>query len=272
MSRGRFDKQTSILCGTIVSVFLDNDGVSLALERRGDGPRHVVFAHGWISTRRMFYDVAARLDPALFTSHLLDFRGVGHSDRPEGGHDVAGYASDLRVAVEAADAPVTLVAHSMGGKVAQFLALEPPANLERLVLVAPGTSRGLPANERHRARAVEAFGSRRRIERFLRAAMIREPSPEALAWIVDDALGASREAWFGWYDRGRSEDFSARMPELAVPTIVVAGERDPLVPPSRLRRDVVSAIRGASLVTLLGVGHNIPIEAPDDLAQIVARV
>lgn len=220
----------------------------------------------------MFYDVVERLDATAITAHLLDFRGCGLSDRPTTGHDLAGYASDLRAALRAIPAPVELVAHSMGGKVGQYVALDPPPNLARLVLVAPGSSRGATPRPAHRALAVEAFGSRVRIDRFLRAAMARDIAPDALLHLVDDALLASYEAWFAWYDRGRLEDFSDRVGTIAIPTFVVAGERDPLVPPERLRRDVAGAIPGAVLVTLKNVGHNIPVELPAELATLIARL
>ncbi len=252
--------------------YLDNDGLSLALESRGAGPRRILFAHGWISSRRMFYDVARRLDPSVYTSYLLDFRGAGLSDRPAAGYDLAGYASDLRAALAAIGGPVELVAHSMGGKVAQFIALEPPANLTRLMLVAPGSSKAYAGNERHRTLAQEAFGSRRRIARFLRAAMVREIAPDAMERLVDDALVAPRDAWFGWYETGRLEDFFARVGTIALPTVVVAGERDLLAPPARVRRDVADAIPGAIFVSLRNVGHNIPVEMPAELAGLLDRL
>ena len=78
--------------------------------------------------------------------------------------------------------------------------------------------------------------------------------------------------WFDWYETGRLSDFSARLATIAVPTLVVAGERDRLAPPARLRRDVANAIPGAHFLTLEDVGHNIAVEAPHELAQIVARL
>jgi len=249
--------------------YLHNGHVTLALESRGGGARHLLFVHGWISSRRMFYDVVAQLDPARFTSHLLDFRGAGLSDRPPDGHDVAGYASDLRAALGALGESVEVVAHSGGAKVAQFVALEPPPNLRRLVLVAPAAARAAAVDPKHRALAERAFGSRRRIAAFQRAAMTRRPPSETMERLVEDALVAQREAWFGWYDRGRSEDFSDRVGAIGLPTIVVAGERDPLAPPARVRRNVSGAITGAVLVTFKDVGHNIPVEMPADLARLL---
>jgi pimeloyl-ACP methyl ester carboxylesterase len=250
--------------------YIDNDAVRLALEVRGHGPRALLFAHGWISGRRMWRDVAGRLDPERFTAYLLDFRGAGLSDRPLDGHDLEGYASDLRAALRETG-PAVVIAHSMGAKVAQFVATERPPQLERLVLVAPGSASAYAMNPKHRELAEAAFGSRERIERFQRAAMKREVSPEAMERIVGDALVAQREAWFGWYDRGRSADFADRLDRISVPAVAVAGENDPLAPPNRVKRDVADRIEGALFVNVRRAGHNLPVETPDEIAGIISR-
>ncbi len=251
--------------------YIANDGLSLALETRGTGPRTLLFLHGWMSSRRMFYEVAERLDLEAFTLHLLDFRGAGGSDRPAHGYDCAGYASDVRAALAAIGGRVEIVGHSAGGKVAQYVALDPPPNLKRLVLVATGTAKASPDSPEHRALAEAAFGSRIRIERFQRAAMFREIAPDAMERLIDDALIAQREAWFAWYDHGQREDFFDRIGSIATPTIVVAGDRDPLAPVARLRRDVANGIPGAVLVTFKLAGHNIPIERPAELAALLTK-
>ncbi len=250
---------------------LQNGDLRLHCERVGDGPRHVLFVHGWISSRRMWYDVAARLDPRVYTLHLLDVRGCGLSDRPREGHDLECYASDVRTALASMDRDVTLVGHSMGGKVAQYVAAERPANLRALILVAPGTARAGRPSEQHRALTLQAFGYRERIERFQRAAMKAAVAPAVMERIVDDALIASYDHWIGWYDRGRLAEFAERLASIQVPALALAGSGDPLVAASRVKRDVADAIRGALFVTLRGMGHNLPIEAPDDVAEAVRR-
>jgi pimeloyl-ACP methyl ester carboxylesterase len=255
----------------LVHRFIEHDGVRLCLERRGDGPRHILFAHGWISARRMWYDVAERLDARAYSLHLLDFRGCGLSDRPMDGHELEGYTADLRAALAAVDAPVTLVGHSMGGKIAQYLATQRPANLERLILLAPGTAHAVRLNEKHRRLSLDAFGNRQKIEAFQRAAMARTISEASLARIVDDALVGQREAWFGWYDRGRTAEFFDRLALIDVPTIAVAGAKDPLAPPNRVKKDVAEAIAGCLFLTLRNAGHNLPVESPDEVAGIIER-
>ncbi len=219
----------------------------------------------------MWHDVVQQLDTERFTLHLLDFRGCGLSDRPAQGHDLEGYVSDARAALASIDAPVVVVGHSMGGKVAQYLAADHPPNLEKLILVAPGTAHGGRGSERQRAAALDAYGSRARIEAFQRAAMGIAVSSEAISRIVDDALVAQREHWEGWYDRGRFIDFRDRLAQIAVPVLCIGGEKDPLVPPSRLKREVAQAINGSLSVTLRSAGHNLPVEAPAEIAGAIAR-
>lgn len=251
--------------------FVRNGDVQLLVERTGEGPRHVLFVHGWISSRRMWYDVAARLDPSLFTLHLLDLRGCGLSDRPRDAHALEDYAGDVRAALEAMTQPVTLVGHSMGGKLAQYVAAERPQGLQRMILVAPGSARGVHASPQHRDLTLRACGSRERIEPFQRGAMRRPVSDAAMLRIVEDALVASREHWIGWYDDGRIRDFSQRLSQIRVPVLAIAGASDPLVSVSRIRSDVVEAIDGALFVMLREAGHNLPIETPDDIAEAVRR-
>jgi len=251
--------------------YLREGSVRLCLERRGRGPQHVLFAHGWISSRRMWYEVAERLDPELFTLHLLDFRGCGRSDRPKDANGHAELVGDLRVALAATGAEsVTVVGHSMGGRLTQAIATERPANLARIILVAPGSAKALRLQPARKALTSETYGSRERIERFQRAAMAREVAPEVMKRIVDDALVASYEHWMGVEERGKV-DFSDALAQIDVPALVIAGGKDPLAPPSRLKRDVAAAIDGALYVELRNAGHNLPIEAPDDIAAAVRR-
>jgi len=202
---------------------------------------------------------------------IMDVRGCGRSDRPSRGHDLEGYASDVRSVLAEIGGPVTVVAHSMGAKIVQFLACDASNAIERLILVAPGVAAAVRPSPRHRAQALEAFGSRRAIELFTRAAMFRAPSERSFERIVDDALLAQYEHWIGWYDRGRAADFADRLDEIRVPTLAIAGEKDPLVSAARVKRDLTNKIEGALLVTLRGAGHNLPVETPAEIAAAIER-
>ena len=57
----------------------------------------------------------------------------------------------------------------------------------------------------------------------------------------------------------------------AMATLAIAGDGDPLAPPSRIKRDVAEAIPGCLFVVLRGAGHNIPVERPTEVAEAVER-
>lgn len=254
-----------------VHTFIDAGGVRLCLEQRGGGPRAVLFVHGWISSRRMWYDVTDRLDAGRYTQYLLDFRGCGLSDRPSGLYNLSGWAADLRAALAHVDGPVTIVAHSLGARIAQFIASERPANLERLIFIAPRSSKGLARNDKQLQLATQAFGSRVAIEAFQRSAMARTIASQTMARVVDDALICAPGAWFDWFVPDVTEDFVERMAQIDVPVLAIAGERDPLAAPSRVKREVASVIPGCIFSMLRGAGHNLPVETPDDIAGAIER-
>ena len=250
---------------------VERDGTGLWFERRGRGARHLLFAHGWIGSRRMWDATIAKLDLARYTIHRFDARGCGRSDRPADGHTLEEYAADYEAILARIAAPVTIVAHSMGGRIAQYLAARAHPSIERMLLVAPGSARGTRENGRHRELALDAFGSRKRITRFVSAAMRRSVDDATRDVLIDDALIASREHWFGWYDSGRALDFRDSLAGIAVPTLVLAGASDPLATLPRLRTDCADLIPGSIFVVLRDCGHNIPIEAPSELAGAIDR-
>jgi pimeloyl-ACP methyl ester carboxylesterase len=247
-----------------------NSDVQLCGRRRGAGRPVLLFAHGWISSRRIWNEVCEAL-PRDLASIAFDFRGCGESDRPATGHDLAGYASDLRAVIRAIGGPVVLAAHSMGARVAQYLALEQPENVLGYFFVAPGVARGTPPTARRRELTERAFGSRRRIQAFQRSAMLGLPAEAVIERLVEDALIAQREHWFGWYEAGRTVDFSERLGALRVPLHVVAGAEDPLIPPGRIQREILDRIPGATMRVISGVGHNVPVEAPGEVREELIR-
>lgn len=108
----------------------------LASTRIGNGPRRVAFLHGLMGRGKNFTRIARGLGDD-FTSLLIDLPDHGAS--PWTDHvDYVAYAdavADFLAADFAADGPIDLVGHSMGGKVAMVLALRHPELVNRLVIV-----------------------------------------------------------------------------------------------------------------------------------------
>lgn len=110
------------------------DGSRIHYRRIGVGPA-MVLLHGFPQTGHMWRKVM----PALarrFTVVAPDLRGYGDSDRPRGGYDKRTMAADVADLIGALGlAPVVLVGHDRGARVAHRFALDHPGLLTRLVLI-----------------------------------------------------------------------------------------------------------------------------------------
>ncbi|MEA2722810.1 MAG: hypothetical protein QOH59_581 [Gemmatimonadales bacterium] len=243
-------------------------GVNLAVEARGEGPA-VLFVHGYPLNRSIWRDQIGSLEG--FRCIAVDLRGMGQSDSPDLGYSMSIYAADLAALLDVLGVDdVVLCGHSMGGYVAFEFLRQWRSRVRGLVLM--DTRAEADAPEMRRARDAAAATARERgagaiadsmlskmlapatlsrrpdVAERVRALMARTP----VAGLVG-ALAAMR-------DRDESESL---LPTLAgVPTLVVVGEGDTLIPPDQAKA-MAAAIPGARLAVIPGAGHLPPVEQPE---------
>jgi pimeloyl-ACP methyl ester carboxylesterase len=246
------------------------DDVELHFESTGAGaPVLLVMGLGMTATGwwRTVPVLAERLRVIAF-----DNRGVGRSSRPPGPYSVPQLADD---AVAVLDAAGVERAHvygiSLGGMIAQEIALRHPHRVDALVLGAttPGGSaavaaddatlaffhrRGeMPAEEAVWASVPYNYGARTRTER---AGLIGEDIVERLRYPIEpEPYRAQLAAALG-------HDAVDRLPAIAAPTLVVHGDGDRMVAPENARL-IATAIPGAELLMLPGAGHLYPTDDPE---------
>lgn len=163
------------------------------------------------------------------------------------------------------DAPprVAVVAHSIGGMVAQAYALAHPERLSHLVLIASGGH--MPPHPQF----LEQLLAGRLDEDVIRAGFQPGVPEERQRVVVDDwrrvriAPGATDFLGAG------SSGLTQRVPGLAVPTLVVAARRDVILSP-RKTRALASQVPGARLIEL-DAGHYLHIERPRDVADAITE-
>jgi alpha-beta hydrolase superfamily lysophospholipase len=202
---------------------------------------HLLLVHGIAEHAGRYPHVAARLADAGITTHAYDQRGFGGS----GGHRAyldrwSQYHDDLEdrlAAVRAASQglPVVLYGHSMGGLVALGYALaDPPRPLpDLLVLSAPAIDAVVPAWKRSVADLLSRVAPRFAVANsFPKGGLSSDPAVEA-AYLADPLLVGRSTTRLGaeaFREQHRVQAVVARGGPLPVPTYVLHGADDPIVP------------------------------------------
>jgi 3-oxoadipate enol-lactonase len=208
-----------------------------------------------------------------FRCLALDYRDVGDSDPAPGPYAIRDLADDvLELADALGIARASLVGISMGGFIALELALARPEFVERLVLVV--TSAGGPTHvstspEVMRAlmpgdETVESGSGARRVCSLVAGPGFAERHPEAIDEFVEIARHRPMhaDAYLRQLAACRAHDVAGRLGEIDVPSLVIHGDADPLVP---LQNGIFLAehIPGAQLIVYEGVGHIPEVEVDE---------
>jgi 3-oxoadipate enol-lactonase len=192
----------------------------------GAGEPALLFIHYWGGSARTWKAVVSRLSKD-FRCVAYDQRGWGSSDAPPDGYSIGDLALDAEQIINALQIKrYVLVGHSMGGKVAQFLASRHPGGLEGLVLVAPAPPTPQSIPDAARQQQLHAYDSRENAMQALAFLTVRMPSSDLQEQIVSDNLAGSPPAKLAWPTSSAYEDISPYVNRIAVRTLVIAGEQD----------------------------------------------
>ena len=246
------------------------DAGALHVVQRGTGAPAVVFLHYFAGSSRSWAPVIDRLSPA-HRCIAPDLRGFGRSPSPPpDGWTVDAAADDVVALIKAEGVrDYVLVGHSMGGKIALNLAARRPAGLGGLVLVAPSPPTPEPMEAAARERLLHSHGDRGAAEETVRQIVMRALTPETFERCVDDQLASAPGAWLWWLERGSREDLSSRVGRLLLPALAIASADDPVLPASVAKAEVMPHLAEARLATIDGAGHLMPLEAPDEVAELI---
>jgi pimeloyl-ACP methyl ester carboxylesterase len=231
-------------------------GLRWACHERGEGPAEVVFIHGFQNDHRAWdaFIAGLRREGRRFTA--VDLPGCGASEAPPAWERVtiAELATDVAALLRArAIAEPVVIGHSLGAAIALQLTLDEPDLTSGLVLFAPASTRGLDfVDDATAERLAHPTPDDQRA--LLRAAFRRAPDPAVLAALQATVLRADPRHIEGAARSMRTFDVEDRLASIAVPVLLVAGDRDQHVP-IRNHLATWSHLRRAGLHVLHDVGH-----------------
>jgi pimeloyl-ACP methyl ester carboxylesterase len=255
----------------ISSRVIDVDGARLHADVRTASSTPLVFLHYWGGSRRTWNLVLNRLDPnQAFVNY--DQRGWGASADAPGPYDIARLADDAQSVIAAMEyTDYVLVAHSMGGKVAQALAARRPDGLSGLVLVAPAPAKPVGSTDQLRELTMHAYDDEQTVRDSIDQMLTyRSLDADLRTQIVEDSLSAGEEARLSWPKYGLGQDVSAGLSDVEVPILVLAGQHDKVEPPDVLAEHLLPLIPHAEMTLIDDTGHLSPLEAADQVARHIA--
>lgn len=247
------------------SGFITVNGMSIFFMAAGAG-LPVLFIHGNTGSSRWWSKV---MDIPGCRTIALDMPNFGASSPLEGEPDLHAYAETVASFMDALGIEqAVVVGHSLGGCVAQSLAVRHPDKVLSLILVNSGAPTGLVVpKERHPV--IELMRTSREVlEKALQTVVPTLNDPEFFKLLVDDAQKMAPHAWIGNAEALSKFDISAECAYYTGPVLVLRGELDPIIT-AAMAKETARAYPASKLMILQGVGHSIMVEKPALFVQIM---
>lgn len=254
------------------------DGTEIYYKDWGEG-QPVVFCHGWPLSSEAWECQMLFLAQRGYRTIAHDRRGHGRSSQSSSGNDMNTYADDLAAVIDRLDLKnAVLVGHSTGGgEVARYIGRHGTKRLDKVVLIAAVPPFLLKTAANPDGIPLEVFDS-------LRAGLAKDPSQ----FYKDFAMmfyGANRdgakvsrgildEFWL-WSMQGglkniyecikafSETDFTEDLKKFDVPTLLLHGEDDQVVPFKEASKKSAKLIRGAQEIYYPGAPHGVTATDPD---------
>jgi non-heme chloroperoxidase len=255
-----------------MSTITVKDGTTIYYKDWGNGPV-VTFSHGWPLNSDAWDNQMLFLAQHGFRVVAHDRRGHGRSSQASAGNDMNGYADDLAAVIEALDLEdITMVGHSTGGgEVARYIGRHGSKRVSKAVLIAavppvlaksPANPEGLPielfdgirtslANDRaqfYREFAVPFFGANRAGAKVSQGLL-----DQFFLWSMQGGLKNSYEC----VEAFSETDFHDDLKRFDVPTLLMHGEDDQIVPIDLSSRKSARMIKGAVELYYPGLPHGL---------------
>ena len=271
-----------------MNTIISKDGTPIYYKDWGRGPV-VAFSHGWPLNADAWDGQMLFLAQHGFRVIAHDRRGHGRSGQASSGNDMNGYADDLAALIEALDlSDATLVGHSTGGgEVARYIGRHGTSRVAKAVLIAAvppimvktaANPEGLPIDvfdalragltkdrsQFYKELAVQFYGANRPGARVSQGLL-----DQFWLWSMQAGLKNAYESIKAFSET----DFTADLKKFDVPTLVLHGEDDQIVPVRDSARKSARMIKGAKDIYYPGAPHGITATHQDQInADLLAFI
>jgi non-heme chloroperoxidase len=264
-----------------MSYFTAKDGTRIFYKDWGQGPV-VTFSHGWPLNADAWDRQMLHLAEHGYRVIAHDRRGHGRSGQPWTGNDMDAYADDLATLIGTLGLDdVTLVGHSTGGgEVVRYVARHGSARVARLVLVSAvpplmlrtvANAEGQPIavfdelrssvlqdrSQFYQDLAIPFFGANRPDARVSRGVL-----DEFWLWSMQCGLKAAHDCIKAFSETDFTEDLAA----IDVPTLIVHGDDDQIVPVQDSAVKSEALVADAKALYYPGAPHGLPVTHGDQLS------
>ncbi|MGI6246932.1 MAG: alpha/beta fold hydrolase [Pseudochelatococcus sp.] len=265
---------------------VNTDPVHLHVEDTEGAGRPVVLIHGWpLSGAAWEYQVPA-LTEAGYRVVTYDRRGFGRSDKTGRQYDYNTLATDLARILDERDLnDVTLVGFSMGGgEVARFIALHGEERLRSIVFAAAvppyllktaNNPEGPLSNDEAEKKKKALLADRDAFfeeftTNFFSTTEGIKVSDEERGKAVRQCRESGEAAALGCMDAFSTTDFRDDLKKITVPTLVLHGDADLIVPLEGSGLRTHKAVSGSRLAVIPGAPHGLNVSHADDFNNALA--
>lgn len=256
--------------------YFKHEGIRLYYEIAGQGPP-LLLINGLAADTRQWEPLVSRLK-ASYRIISYDMRCAGRSDKPDLPFSIGDAADEAYGLMRhLRQDQVSVLGFSMGGMVAMSLACKHPESIRTMFLVAtaPSLKRPYPPSD-------DVLSMLRRTD----------VSPDLLTQVYESVFGPkyretvsaddfisfrmsddNPQPAFAYVQQGRaleSCDLCEEVGTISIPAVVIVGSDDKLIPPENSRW-LNSHFIHSTLYTFEGISHMIPVEAPEQLADVLRK-
>jgi pimeloyl-ACP methyl ester carboxylesterase len=255
-----------------------NNNISLYYEQHGSGEDLVLI--GGLTSDHQVWKSTLRLFSKHFRVLIFDNRGAGRSSTPDVPYTLEMMAQDTLQLMDALHiSRAHILGHSMGGGIAQQIALLAPEKINKLVIACTRSKQNALANMVFSMREKLHFmGVTNDVlaeyvmpflfgDEFLNNPLLVKGF---IQWTLRNPFPQTEMGYKHQLHAVKTHDFSEQLHQITTPTLVIAGEEDILAKPKQIAQ-LSQSLKNSTFVTIPNCAHMPHVERSKEFAEVVLR-